>query len=495
LNKRVYVNPKQKQFLQGKAKRRTFVGGRGSGKTATIGFMVWLCFNNLPRAKFFLAGMTYDQLLTKSWPSIKEALSMMGLDEYEARTGIGHYVVCKKPPEHWLKPWMAPADHKHCITFLNGFTLELLSLALIESRRGGSYDGGFIDESALVPEDAVSRVLLPSIRGNSFRFTHYLHQTVCDFTSVPWKPAGQWVFKVEELAKEDPAGYEFVEATVYDNLHIWGGLKRLEQIKKMTPVLEWDVEYMNKRLAKLPNSFYPAFDAEKHVLFRNLVREVYDEERGLWLTSDYFLDTKQPLETSWDFNAAFTSMIVCQERGNELRIGDELYLKNGDVATNKIDGLVDKFVERYKHWACQEVLLHGDRNGNNKQVATNQTFYEQIAERLRKAGWEVTPMVTGLDPDHQLKHKYINALLAEEGSLPRIRINQHRCKYTIVSIQNSPITSDWKKDKSSEKKLADHEQERATHLSDCFDNIVYRKYAHLFGTQSAALEAYFMPAA
>ena len=285
----------------------------------------------------------------------------------------------------------------------------------------------------------------------------------------------------------------FVESTVYDNELIYGAQKLADTKAGELPHV-WAVEYMNERILKLPNSFYPAF-SEKHIAFRNLIREEYDPVSCTWLTSDYFLDTRRPLETSWDFNAAFTSMIVCQERGNEFRVGDELFVKHGEVATNMIDGLVDKFLKQYSHWQCKEVLLHGDRNGNNKQVATNQTFYEQIAERLRKAGWQVTPMVTGLDPDHQLKHKYINALLSEEGNLPRLRINQHRCKYTIVSIQNSPITPDWKKDKSSERKLADHEQERATHLSDCFDNIVYRKYAHLFATQSTELEAYFMPAA
>ena len=35
--RRIYVNEKQRQFLSARQKRRTYVGGRGSGKTTVAG--------------------------------------------------------------------------------------------------------------------------------------------------------------------------------------------------------------------------------------------------------------------------------------------------------------------------------------------------------------------------------------------------------------------------------------------------------------------------
>lgn len=491
---RVYTNPKQKQFLQGRQKRKTFVGGRGSGKSATLGFENYQRSQAMPRAKSALAAMTYDQLLTKTWPSVREAWQMLGLKEYDPKTKQGHFVVCKKPPASWPKPYLQPGAYDHCITMINGYTIELLSIVGLQNRRGGSYDACDLDESALAPEDALSQVLMPSLRGNSYApwAEHPLHWSMCDYTSAPWKPEGQWVFKTEELAREHPDQALYVEATVYDNVHIWGGAERLEQLRRATMKvnpLAWQLEYMNKRLSKMPNSFYPAFSTKKHAIPVDWTDWVQGSN-GLFVGSSDFLVKSLPLELSWDFNAAFTSMIICQEVGSEFRVGGELFVKDGETETNKIDALTDRFISGYQGHTCKRLFLHGDRNGNNKQSNSNQTFYQQIQERLEKAGWEVYLQVQGLDPDHQLKHKYINAILLEDNDrLPRIRIDESKAKYTIISIQNSPMKADWTKDKSSERKLL--EQERATHLSDCFDNIVYRKYASRFDT-AAAYEVYFL---
>lgn len=478
--RRIYANRKQKQFLRGKQRRKTFVGGRGSGKSAAIGMENFVRAQEMPRAKSFLAAMTYDQLLTKTLPSVLEAWAMLGLKEYDPRLKMGHYVIGKRPPAAWDKPYLKPQKYDNVITLINGYTIELLSINGIENRRGGSYDAGDIDESALVKKEVITRILGPSLRGNPFSFENCSrHWALCDYTSAPWTPEGQWVFETEELAKSDPKNFLFVEATVYDNVVIWGGPERLEAIRKSTPKLEWEVEYMNVRLSKMPNSFYPAFSFGKHAIPVDWSSWVRDERSGLFVGTSDFIDPQRPLETSWDFNAAFTSLIVCQEAGDEFRIGNELYVKDGDSPLNKIDALTDKFLDAYKDHRQKVVFLHGDRNGNNKTANSDRTFYEQIKERMEKAGWEVYLMVSGLDPDHQLKHKYINAILMEDNArLPRIRFHQTMCKYTIVSIQNSPMSPDWKKDKRSERTLL--EQERATHLSDCFDNIVYRKYAGRF---------------
>ena len=139
-----------------------------------------------------------------------------------------------------------------------------------------------------------------------------------------------------------------------------------------------------------------------------------------------------------------------------------------------------KFCNEYKGHR-NTVQVYGDRNGNNKQANSELTYYEQILRMLRANKFNCELMVRNrLDPFHQLKHFVINQLLREnDKNLPRIRINQNKCKSTIISLQATPITSDFKKDKSSEKDTS-LPQEKATHFSDAFDNYYVVKYQHLF---------------
>lgn len=485
--RRVYVNEKQRQFLSARQKRRTYVGGRGSGKTSVAGHQTRMEMNYLPRAKVFLAGLTYTQLLLNTLPAMSDSWKSHGLREYDAKAGLGHYVIGKRPPAEWLKPYQPPRSFENVVSFLNGYTIQLLSMDRSELNRGGNFDGGHIDESGLVKHEHVTKILSPMIRGNIYRFNHYLHQTFCDYTSVPWMPSGQWVFNTEDLANEQPDEYFFLESTAYDNVDVLGE-KYLRDLRNGMSQLEWDVEVMNKRLTKLPNSFYPAFSEDKHGVWKTYTYQ-HDDETGLTLPTDSDRDARRPLEASFDFNAAFTSMILCQEHGNEFRVVDALWVTQS--LTNVLDALVGKFCDGYEDHQAKHLLIYGDRNGNNQQANSNLTYYQQIQAKLLERGWTSELMVQGLDPDHRLKHIAINELLAETNPrLPVIRINRNKGKFLIISIQQSPITPDWKKDKISERQGIP--QERATHLSDCFDNIVYRKYGHLFGQADTPYQVYFL---
>jgi hypothetical protein len=210
--RRIYVNEKQRQFLAAKQKRRSFVGGRGSGKTTVAGHETRVEMNYLPRAKGFLAGLTYTQLTSNTVPVMEAAWQAHGLREYDLNSGFGHYVKGKRPTAEWIKPYQPPSNYENVITFLNGYTIQMLSMDLAELARGGNYDFGHIDESALMKEEHVNKILRPMIRGNiykNFPDSSY-HQRFCDYTSVPWLPSGQWVFKTEDLAKSEPDDYFFL---------------------------------------------------------------------------------------------------------------------------------------------------------------------------------------------------------------------------------------------------------------------------------------------
>lgn len=482
-----YVNPKQHQYLRSKQKRKTAVMGRGTGKTYLLGIDTFLMQNEMPRAKMLLAGLTYNQLYNVVLPPMEEAWNRLGLREYDEKTKIGDYVIGKKPPSHFLTAYQKPRKPEYCIYFLNGFTMVMGSLDRPDTLRGGNYDGLRIDESALISEDDVNKVLMKMVRGNIYRpfSKSYLHHSVADFTSMPWTPKGQWVFKTEELAKQFPDRYYYIEGKTRDNLNVLGD-DYLRLQKETSTELEYMVECENYRLNRVPNGFYPSLSEEKHCVWRTY--DYVQTDAGLYV-ADSFYNDNDILELSFDFNAAFTSMLICQEKHDEFRIINELYVT--DYKT--IDDLIDKFIAEYPLHKRKEILIYGDRNGNNRIANSKITFYQQIINKLQKAGWRCRKMVTGLDPEHKLKHRFIDNILRETDNLPRIRINQHKCKWLIVSMQNAPITLDFKKDKSSELRLVD--RRGATDLSDCFDNIVFRKYAtgiHIAKRSSASSTASFV---
>jgi hypothetical protein len=485
----IYVNPKQAEFLEATEDRKTFMGGRGCGKSFVLGYHLYLCMRFLPRAKFLMLGLNFNNLMTKTFPAMEQAWGWLGLREYDTRTGLGHYVVGKRPPSGWLVPYSAPRNYERVVSFINGFAIEMMSQENPDSNRGGSYDGGVADESGFLKQDFLRKIGIVSIRGNVYRFSHHLHHSFCDFTSAPWKVSGQHIYEIERLMLEEnekvKAGklleskrtYRFIEAKTKDNLLVLGE-DYLERQKRELSDWEYMIEIENHRSNKLPNGFYPSLN-DSH--YAEPVYEYAQNESGrIYTKSDNFRNRNQKLELSFDFNAGFTSAIVCQEqaldRHVEFRILESMFAKPIDTDMNLIDTLVDKFIENFKDQKAKIVDIYGDRNGNNKNPQSTRTFYDQVILRLEKSGWTCFKKVDGLDMDMDLRYYLVDSLLGETNALaPKVRFHFEKAKSLFLSMQNAPILLGFKKDKASERQAIP--QELATHLSDCFDNIVCRKYS------------------
>jgi hypothetical protein len=477
--KRIYASTPQQRFLKPPANRKTFVAGRGGGKSFCISFQDWIRLDSMHRAKSFLAGPYFGQLVSKTVPAYLEGLNMLGLVEYDPKKRYGHYVVFKKPPEDWPKPFSrVEKDYSKVITFATGYSKELISLYGADNARGGSYDCGDIDESALCDKEDLDKVLYPSLRGNLWRISSPLQYQMCDYTSPPWLPSGQFIYDTEELMKELPLEYHFVESKTRDNKAI--SEIQIERMRRTLPGIVFEVEVEGKRITRLPNGFYPTFNDKRHVVF-DTTRHQFDDKTGLWLVSENFIDRNQPIETSWDFNAAITSLIVAQQQGNEQRIDNNLYVKES-TKHSLVVALAEEFCEKYASHEKKVVDIHGDRNGNNKSAGNPLTHYQEIENTLRSKGWDVRIKVEGLDSEHHVRHLIITDILGESmPGKPVVRIHG-RCKALIYAIQNTPVLPDYKKNKASER--SSMPQEKATHLTDCFDNLLIRKFARLFGRSS-----------
>lgn len=485
---KVYVNPKQEAFLNAQQRYKDIIGGRGSGKTGLIGHHNLDKLKFLPRAKSGLAALTYNQLLNNSLPSMENIWRLSGLVEARPeKKEYGHYIVCRKPPDYFAKPLQPPRNHTNVISFINGYHIQLISMDRPDTVRGMSLDALDVDEKGWVKQDDFTKVLSPLVRGNIYEFDHPLHHSNCGFSSMPWLAKQQWILDVEDLAKQKPEKYFYIEATAEDNLAVLGQ-HYLDDAQERLPQIVYLVEYMNHRVKKVSSAFYPAFNDKVHLDEKTWDYD-YNEDSGLWLSRSSDVKHDIPLEISYDFNAAFTSMIICQEhkRGaiTEFRVCDELFVE--EATTNLVKDLTTNFVEKYSNHPTKDVFVYGDRNGNNKQV-TGQTFYELISEMLTAAGFTPYLMVHGLDTPMQKRYRLINDILAEKNArMPVVRINQAKCKYLPIALQLAPMKGNFEKDKSSER--PGNDQKRATHLTDCLDNILCPKYIHFLDGHGEYYEA------
>lgn len=486
--KRVYVNSKQKLFLRSEAKFKDIIGGVGSGKTGLIGLNNVAKYSAMPGAKSGLAALTYNQLLNNSLPSMETLWRACGLQEH-TMDQEGHYIIGKKPPSHWGKCLNPPRRYDNVISFNNGYTIQLISMDRPDTVRGISIDALDVDEKGWVKEDDFNKVLVARVRANRYaRFAkHFLHHSICGYSSMPWLPKQHWILSAEELAQQHPDKYFYIESTAEDNVHILGP-DYLENARQRLPWIVYQVEYMNMRPKKVSNAFYPAFNDEVHCDFRTFDYDM--NEAGLWVSKSSDVHRDKPLELSFDFNAAFTSLVVCQEHKfrtyTEFRVCDEIFIEEARV--NMINDICEEFGKRYSDHPNKDLFLYGDRNGNNKQTNSNETFYQQIIRLLSAKGFNCYLMVEGLDSNHKDRYQLISEIMSEQDPrLPRLRINQNKCKYLPISIQLAGMVGDFKKDKSSER--PGNDQKKATHLSDDLDNILWAKYKQFLGSQVERYEA------
>jgi DNA-binding ferritin-like protein (Dps family) len=447
-------------------KNRCWIGGRGSAKTNTIGKLLHQMFQQLPRGICGFASLSFRHIETNLLPEIWSAL-----DDLKIYRGQ-HYVYGVQPPKHWKRPYRKVEDYTYAISFINGFTVILFSNESGQVARGISIDALIGDEVAFFRPDFWSKKLLPTVRANKYKkiAKSPLHWGKFIFSSAPDTLEGQWIFNNELLAKQYPKEYFYIESTPLDNLDVLPA-DYVDNLRNSMTKIEFDIEVMNKRLEQLPNPFYPMFSEKQHVYECG-----YTIQAGKAVYDDY--NPNKHLEISIDKNAAFTSLVVSQENSKSLDFVNEMWVKWDTVAA-----LMEKFADEYKDHAKKTVHIYGDRNLYEVEINTGRTFVDIITTTLSNKGWIVVNNIAPANIEHSHKFTVVNHAL--KGLAKKaIRINKHSCKNLRLSILSTPCLDEYKKDKRSEKQNI--EQEKATHLGDCFD---YRCYPLFVSSTFAQEEA------
>jgi len=479
----LYYNEKQIQHLDMLGNEpgmiKTFLGGRGSGKTRCIPEDIKDRAANLPKGRIFLLSWSFDMIAKNVMPELREVFSLHGLKE-----GI-HFVVDKKPPPHFDLPYKRLENPEHSISFVNGFAVQFLTVARkAERNRGPSYDGGIIDEALLITQYQFDSIIYPTVRGYDFWGGNPYFKMVSIYSSQPRTASGRWFLRYKALAEKFPGKYGFTEATAFDNLEVLGE-DYVSNQKAVLGYADFQIEIMNKgSVSNIPESFYHKYYRDKHNYTAAHIDVDCNKHTGL--------------ELSFDFGGRYSCFTLSQENnGTEyiLQEYDTNQIAEHDRQAGKIKKLPDivqDFIKDFKGHGHKHVKIWGDRQGLDRNPTDDRNYYEQIRDWLTAAGWEVELMVNYTHSAlHKSRWSFMNSVFEENiDDYPRVRINAARCPNLVISIETTRVTDDFKKDKKDERNQ-EFNQSHAPHLTDTLDYKLFNKYFYLLDDSdaSAAIES------
>jgi hypothetical protein len=475
--RQITLNLPQLLLSMAPQKHVTLEGGRGLGKSFIVSDRVKKFVEQMPRAKIAIPGRTYEQLLTRTLPS-----TISGLREFGFRKDF-HYFVGGPPPKKWgwQEAYEPPLSYDYCLTFYNGTTFQLISLDKTESGRGFNFDGEIGDEAALFDYTKFQNNVLLSIRGNLEKFGHIpLHQSTLNVSTTPVSNKGRWFVQREELAKQLPKEYMHLIAPSRFNLKNLGE-EYFRNLKRILLPRIYDAEIECLRNGASDKPFYNTFNVQKHTYMasndRYLFSIVHDEKKLQEKHCKFDEDLiNAPIDIALDYNAAICWLVAGQMASrDEYRVLKSFFVKSPKT----LQDVVQEFCDYYQPHPTKVVNFLHDHTAVGKDAMRSTSFADEVCRVLVKNGWRVRRIYCGQAPRHEQKKIFFELAFLEQpnNNLPKIRLNQERCKELIVSIEQAGSVDGRdgiKKDKSSEKD-DDIPDEEATHGSDAFDTLVYWK--------------------
>jgi hypothetical protein len=309
--------------------------------------------------------------------------------------------------------------------------------------------------------------------------------------------------KLKIIPFASKAGLLFTLANAFDNIKNLGFSYIVREYEKQS-LLTFMVEILNWIVDKIEDCYYH-IDTQKHVYYD----ATNDDFITLFAQSNNFdgnllenpdcrfdldCDPSRPLELTPDWGSSINLFSVGQERNYNFVtkviepvdcVINEFYNKPQETNIPMINELVQQFNRYYKEHPTKEITYYRDRYGDSRQpnVKNSNSFNQQAIEQLEKFGWNViTKSHRGMEPPQHDKYLlWVNILKGNDKRFPRVIFNGKKCKYTLISMNNTKVierNGKFQKDKSSErsKKIL---PEEATHFSDAVDKRIWTKYGEL----------------
>lgn len=312
--------------------------------------------------------------------------------------------------------------------------------------------------------------------------------------------------------KDQFDGTLFTLSNAFDNIENVGLSYILREYDKQT-LLTFMIEIMNMVMDKVEDCYYH-IDDQKHIYYNatndSFIRDYaentnwnFDKLGTPDSRFDIDCDPNSSLEIAFDWGTSISLMSISQERNWDFvsklvqrtdNFINEFFVKPGNSEKVMIYELIDNFCSYYHHHINKSVLFYHDRYGDNKLPNNSKSFNEQAVDRLNRNGWAVTHQWhRGMEPPHHDKYLLWGNILKESGpQYPKVRFNGNKCKYTLISMNNTQVVEKegkFQKDKSSEKKDSGVLPEEATHFGDAADKRIWTKYGTLLKYSSTFVPA------
>jgi hypothetical protein len=468
-----YLNPIAQLYLMATQLVKVLIAGRGFGKSFVNGISIMMKVASMPKSRGIFLGATYTQILTNTLLPMKSAWAWFGYKE-----GID-YVIGKKPPAYFDKPYQQPDRFDNVITWWNGTTIILGSMDRPQLLRGGNNDWLIADEALLIKKDSYDQIIATSIRGSHPLLKGKKGHLSEEFTSsMPYGSLGKWLLEMEADSKNPDNDTFYIQGTSWHNRVILGD-EVLKKWKRNMSTTTYLIEVMNERIRQLGSLFYPSLtdnhwyvDSFDYGFIDTLGYNLQDKAQDCRWDKDRVTDL--PINISHDWGA-FNAITIDQyiKPKNEVRFINVMHVTHPKI----IDDLANEFCDYYVYHKEKVVYQYGDKSGNKREANAKLSYFEQFAAIIRKRGWTVIKKKTG-DIGHLDRHKFINKMHREQDArLPKIRHNANRCNDLRIALESAPMKDD-KKDKASERNPAIKPQ-HATHLTDAYDYRLFHAYHRL----------------
>ena len=298
-------------------------------------------------------------------------------------------------------------------------------------------------------------------------------------------------------------GVLFTLANAFDNIQNLGMSYIVREYDKQI-LLTFLVEILNWIIDQVEDCYY-SLDSAIHIYYN-----AYNEDyiRGIAENSNWDInqlenencmfdldcDPSKALEVVPDWGSKMALFSVAQERNYNFVTKiieptdctiNEFYIKASESKGVMIDELVDKFCNYYGSQPTKKIVYYRDRYGDSRQpnAKNSRTYNEQAIDRFIRRGWQVDSRVhRGQEPPQHDKYLlWMNILKGKDPRYPKFIINGRKCKYTLISMNNTKVIDKegkFEKDKRSERRQSILPEE-ATHFGDAIDKRIWTKYGSL----------------
>jgi hypothetical protein len=528
------------------AKKEVNLWGRGTGKSANVGWKMNKVQELMPRCVGAISGESYQQILTRTLPTTIEALERIGIYKDV------DFVLGKEPPAKmkFESPLQPPGDYSRFMSWRSGTGYHLISQDVDGGGRGPNLSFIFGDEFLTQDKKKFEDEALAGNRGGKTLFGHvHLHHGWHLLSSMPVKAKANYILDYGNYYEEDgnpiwqkwntmcrlqlkfiqskilpeqlellheikkvresiqfytsKEGILFTLANAFDNIENVG-LEYIRDMYNQMTLVSFRIEMLNERINSVEQSFYKIRE-EVHLYthydygYLDGLDFNIEKLKSVDSRQDGDVDRSRPLDMAIDFGAVINAIRIAQPHSidfqgrpsNEYRFLKSIYVKHPQ-------GLKDaaiKFNTYYQYHDCKEINLPYDHTAVGRDPV-RQRFIDEYVKELTLLGWRVNAIYIGQTSSHHNRFLLWELLLrGDDSRFPKILFNRSNDSEGVLSMQLAGLKqgkNGFEKDKSSERSKT-IPREQATDLSDAADTLVVWRFINQLSSVGSGFEIIGMP--